>query len=149
MPFKKRISRAVEFQLVKYIAQLFYFTGLTALIPLLPLLLSPYQLIQAKYAFGFALGFIVLGFFLVYWFSASKKVALRVLGMTTLFPGLVAVIFSFTGPRRMAIFLRMLGDASPYLEEWIKTYIPKAWLLAGIYIIVGVALIWLSEQAKN
>ncbi len=143
---KKKLSHAIEFQIVKYIAQLFYFTGLTALIPLIPLLLSPHQLIQAKYAFGFALGFIIFGFLLVYWFSASKKIALRVLGMTTLFPGLLAVFFSFAGPRRMAVFLRMLGDASPYLEEWISTYIPKAWLLAGIYIIWGVFLIWLSEK---
>lgn len=149
MKFQKKVASLVIFELVRTIAQVFYFAGLTALIPLMPLLLSPQQLVGAKYAFGFAFGFILAGFFFVYWFSDSKKVAFRSLGLMTLIPGLFAVIFSFMGPRRMANFLRIFGEASPVLESWIESYVPKAWLLAGIYIILGVFLVWVSEKVRH
>ncbi len=149
MKVQKRIAEFVGLQVVAMIARVFYIAGLTALIPLTPMLLSPEQLIAAKYAFGFALGFIFLGFLFVYWFSESKKSAFSALGYMTLIPGLLAVIFSFMGPRRMANFLRLLGEASPFLEKWVESYVPKAWLLAGVYIIVGVFFIWVSEKVRR
>ncbi len=149
MKVQKNLAEFVGFQVVKVIARIFYFAGLTALIPLVPLLLSPHQLIEAKFAFGFALGMIFMGFLFVFWFSESKKVAFRALGFMTLIPGLLAVIFSFSGPRRMANFLRILGEASPFLEKWVESYVPNAWLLAGIYIIIGVGFIWLSEKVRH
>lgn len=145
MTLKKKVKKAAEFQVVRWIANIFYFSGLTSLIPLLPLVLSPQQLVEAKYAFGLALAFIFAGFLVVYWYS-TRKVALKTLGMSTLIPGLFAVIFSFMGPRRMANVLRYFGEATPFLEKWIETYVPKAWLLSGIYIIIGVTLIWLAEK---
>jgi hypothetical protein len=149
MKVQKRIAEFVGFQVVKVFAQVFYFAGLTALIPLVPLLFSPDQLVGAKYAFGFALGFIFVSFVLVYWFSESKRIAFASLGYMTLVPGLLAVVFSFMGPRRMAEFLRRFGEASPYLENWIESYVPNAWLLAGIYIIVGVGFIWISQKVRK
>lgn len=149
MKVQKRIAEFVGMQVVVTIARVFYIAGLTALIPLMPMLLSPEQLIAAKYAFGFALGFISVSFVFVYWFSESKKVAFSSLGYMTLIPGLLAVIFSFMGPRRMANFLRMFGEVSPYLEKWVESYVPKAWLLAGVYIIVGVFFIWVSEKVRR
>jgi len=149
MSIRKRVERAIKFEIARLIAQFSYFAGLTALIPLIPLLLSPQQLVEAKYAFGFAMGMIFLGFFLVFWFARSAKVAFNVLGLTTLVPGLLAVLFSYMGPRRMVNLLRSFGEASPFLEKWIETYVPKAWLLAGIYIILGVFLVWISEKLKK
>ncbi len=147
--FHKTVKQQVVFHVASSVAKIFYFAGLTALIPLIPLLLSPSQLVEAKYAFGFAIGLIFVGFLLVYWFSHSNKLALRSLGLMTLIPGLLAVLFSYMGPRRQANLLRSFGEASPFLEEWIRTYVPKAWLLAGIYIIIGVILIWLSERVRK
>ena len=149
MTVKKKVVEFVGFQIVTTFAKLFYFAGLTALIPLVPLLFSPHQLVAAKYAFGIALGLILVGFILVYWFSQSKSVAFRALGFMTLTPGLLAVFFSYAGPNRMAAILRAFGEASPYLEKWVETYVPHAWLLAGIYIILGVLLVWLSYQVKK
>jgi hypothetical protein len=146
---KKKVVKVVKFQFIKFIAQIFYFAGLTALIPLLPLVMSPERLVQAKTAFGFALGAIFFGFLLVYWFSHSKKVALNTLGLMTLIPGMLAVFFNFSGPRRMAVFLEYFGNYSPYLERWLESYVPKAWLLAGIYITVGVILVYWSEKVKK
>ena len=149
MKLQKRVSEFVGFQVVAMIARAFYIAGLTVLIPLLPMVLSPQQVIGAKYAFGTALGFIALGFLIVFWFSESKRSALKALGFMTLVPGLLAVVFSFMGPRRMAGFLSSFGEASPYLENWAESYIPNAWLLAGIYIVVGVLFIWISEKVRR
>ena len=65
MKLKKKVEKAAEFHIVAWIANIFYLTGLTALIPLMPLILSPQQAIEAKYAFGLALGFIIFGFAIV------------------------------------------------------------------------------------
>ena len=112
---------------------------------LMPLILSPQQVIEAKYAFGLALGFIIFGFAIVFLISTRKR-AFKALGFATLIPGLLAVIFSFMGPHRMVNLLRRFGEASPYLDNWIQSYVPKAWILSGIYIIVGVTLVWLAEK---
>ncbi len=149
MKLHKKVTRLVVRETSRIVAQFIYFAGLTALIPLMPLVLSPEKLIAARFAFFVAVVLILVSFFIIYWISESKKYALRALGMTTLFPGLLAVLFSYAGPRRMANFLRMLGEASPFLEEYIESYVPKAWLLAGIYIIVGVILVWLSEKVRR
>ena len=149
MKLEKQVKELVVFQAISIIARLFYFFGLTALIPLLPLVLTPNQLVDARYAFGIALGSIILGFALVFYFSKTRKIALRVLGLFTLIPGLLAVIVSFAGPRRMGEFLSMFGKISPLLQKYIDSYVPKAWLIAGIYIILGVALIWFGEKARK
>ncbi len=149
MKLKKKVERAVKFQVAKLLGQSFYFAGLTALIPLVPLLLSPDRLARVKVVFGVALALILAGFLFVYWFSGSKRIAFKALGFTTLVPGLLAVLFSYLGPRRMAKLLRSFGEASPFLESWIETYVPKAWLLAGIYIILGVWFVWISYKVKN
>jgi hypothetical protein len=146
---QKQVKEFVGFQAVLWIARFFYFAGLTALIPLMPLVLSPEKLVQARYAFGLALGSIVLGYVLLFWFSRSRKIALQNMGLFTLIPGLLAVIFAYVGPRRMGEFLNLFGKVSPLLQEWIDAYVPKAWLLAGIYIILGVSLIWIAEKAKK
>ena len=149
MRIATRVERVVKFEAAKLIAQFFYFTGLTLLIPLVPLLLSPHELVNAKYAFGLAVFLIVFGFFVVYLFSHSRRTALRVLGMTTLIPGLLAVFFSYAGARRQALFLSWFGEVTPLLERWLETHMPTTWLLAGVYIILGVILIWLSEKGRR
>lgn len=146
---KKKVKEFVGFQIITWIAKLFYFAGLTALIPLMPLVLSPEKFVQARYAFGLALGSIVVGYVLIFLFSRSRKIALHSMGFFTLIPGLLAVFFAYLGPRRMGEFLSSFGKVSPLLQEWIDAYVPKAWLLAGIYIIVGVIFIWIGEKAKK
>ena len=149
MKVQKRLAEFVGMQVVAMIARAFYIAGLTALIPLIPMVLSPQEAIGARYAFGTALGLIVFGFLIVFWFTESKKSALNALGFMTLFPGLLAVVFSFMGPRRMAGLLSSFGQASPFLEKWAESYVPNAWLLAGVYIIIGVGFIWVSEKVRR
>lgn len=149
MRVKKRVERFVKVQIARYVGGLVYFAGLTALLPLLPLLLRPERVVAAKLAFFIALGLIFSGFLVVYLLTESRKAALRTLGFTTLVPGLIAVLFSYLGPRRTSIFLDRFGMLSPFVDEWVSEYVPTAWFLAGIYIILGVAFIWLSEKSRR
>ncbi len=143
----KKVKTYAKYQVIYAVARVFYVSGLTALIPLIPLILSPADLENGRYAFAIAVTFIFAGFFLLYWFMKKKK-AFQALGFMTLIPGMIAVVFSFMGPRRMTRFLEKFGAASPLLEKWVETYVPKAWLLAGIYIIVGVIFVYISEQVR-
>lgn len=151
MALKKKVKRIVLFELVRFVAQFFYFAGLTSLIPLLPLLLSPWKLLHAYVAFSVACGFVLLSFFLVYLFTESKRVALRSLGLMTLIPGFIAVVFGFLGPRRVSWLYANIEVplVDPLIEQWLNSSVPKAWLLAGIYIVVGVILVWVSEKVKR
>lgn len=149
MRVRKKVTHFVASRIVVYIGEVLYFSGLTALIPLLPLLFAPKELFVARYILGLALALIVASFLVIYFFTKSKKIALRALGLTTLIPGLLAVLFAYVGERRMVIFLSKFGEITPLVEHWINTYVPKAWLLAGIYIIVGVALVYWSEKARH
>jgi len=145
---KKRITEFVGFQVVKFISGFVYMTGLTALIPLLPLVFYPEKLIGAKIALFTAVVMIFLGFLAVYWFSGSKRTALRSLGYMTLLPGFLGVLLLYS-PRHMARLLHMFGVVSVFIEEYVQFYVPKAWLLAGVYMILGVVLIWLSYRGKS
>lgn len=149
MTLQKKVTHFVASRIIVYIGEVLYFAGLTALIPLLPLFLAPKEFLAARYAFVFALVFIFASFLGIYFFTKSKKTALRALGLTTLIPGLLAVVFAYIGERRMVIFLSKFGEITPLVEHWINTYVPKAWLLAGIYIILGVALVYWSEKARH
>jgi drug/metabolite transporter superfamily protein YnfA len=144
MALKRSIIELVGLQVVKIIAGTVYIAGLTALIPLLPLVFSPQELVKAEYALAAAFGFIFAGFLLVYWFSGSHRVALRALGLYTLIPGTLAVLFLFS-PHHIAKLFRLFGDL-PNLEQYLQSYLPNAWFLAGVYIIVGSFLVWLSVK---
>jgi len=149
MKLKRRVEKAVKWQIVRYLADFIYFIGLTSLIPLLPVLLDPQQFVDVRLAFMVALGLIFVSFTMVYWWSGSRKVALRTLGYTTLIPGMIAVFIIFTPPRRLAKLMGYFGGATPFIEKWIGTFVPSAWLLAGLYIILGVTLVWLAEKVHR
>lgn len=144
---RKKVVKFVWLEFVSFIARLIYMAGLTLLIPLLPLVISPFDLFGARNTLFIAFGCIILSFAIVYYFSKSKKIALRQLGFATLAPGILAVVFSFLGPRRMALLYGSLH--SDLLTLFLQEYVPKAWLLAGIYIIVGVGLISLAEKVRH
>jgi|GEM_PF-2635129 len=152
MKFKKKVKRKVWafiiYEIITTLAKLVYFAGLAILIPLIPLVFSPFDLINARRSLMIAFVLIIVSFSIVYIFTKSKKVALRALGFMTLLPGFLAVIFSFLGPMRKAELLGYFSKA-PFVKEWVKEYVPNAWLLAGIYIILGCALWYWSEKVRH
>ena len=140
--------RHVKFQAAVFVAHILYITGLTLLIPLVPVVFSP-GLIEAQYAFGTAVLLVIASFFTIYFATKSKKKAFYNLGFMTLIPGLLAVLFAYIRARRLGIFLGFFQELSPYIQEWINHSVPKSWLLSGIYIIIGVFFIWISEEVHH
>jgi len=149
MRIKRRVEKAVKWRVVSYLATFVYFFGLTSLIPLLPALLNPQELADVRIPVLVAFGLIFVSFTMVYWWSGSRKKACRTLGYATLFPGLIAVFIIYTPPGRLARLMGRFGTATPFIEKYIETWVPSAWLLAGIYIILGVALVWLAEKVRR
>src|SRR3989344_2988801 len=115
---------------------------------MVPVLFSP-GLISIKYAFGIALLLVISSFLTIYFVTKSKKKAFYNLGFMTLVPGLLAVLFAYIGARRLGIFLGFFQELSPYIQEWINHSVPKSWFLSGIYIIIGVFFIWISEEVHH
>lgn len=140
---KKKVVHHVKFQIVYYLAHLLYIAGLTSLIPLVPVVFT--NLSYINYAFAFAIFLIVLSFLVVLLFTKSKKKSFNTLGFMTLIPGLLAVFFAYIGARRMALFIGYFRELSPFIQDWINNYVPNTWMLSGIYIIIGVGLIWISQ----
>ncbi len=137
----------VKFQAISYVAHILYITGLTSLIPIVPLVFQ--NLSFVNYAFWFAIGLVVLSFLVVFLFTKSKKQAFKTLGLMTLIPGLLAVFFAYIGIRRMALLIGYFRELSPFVQSWINNYVPNTWMLSGIYIIVGVGLIWISQLLRR
>ncbi|PIN74694.1 hypothetical protein COV18_05740 [Candidatus Woesearchaeota archaeon CG10_big_fil_rev_8_21_14_0_10_37_12] len=142
----QKVGEQVVFQIIKYVAAAVYFAGLASLTPLIPLLLTPTELLQARQIVITAFGFVIVAFLLTLWASKNMKIAFRALGYMTLFPGLLTVITAYIGERRMLEYLSHFGEITPYIQEWIHQYVPTAWIIAGIYIILGVFFIWLGEK---
>ena len=70
MAFKKKIKRKVWelviYELITTVAKIVYFMGLALLIPLLPLVFSPFDLINARNTLIVASVLIVVSFFIIY-----------------------------------------------------------------------------------
>lgn len=146
---QKRVVKFVEYRAVVFIARLLYIAGLTALIPLLPLVFVPDRLIEAKLALGFSIGLITVSFFTIFWFTHSKKESLRALGLMTLVPGGLALLFAYGGERALVNIIANLGPITPLVEDWLRNYVPKSWLLAGVYIMLGSALMYVGERVRK
>lgn len=145
---RKQARVFIFYRIISSIAQIVYFTGLTLLLPILPFVLSPAEFVRARWTFALAIFWIFLSFLIIYFFTSSKKQALRNLGFMTIIPGFIAVIFSFLGKQRTAELLSQASRIS-LVTSWIEAYVPSAWMLAGVYIILGCVLWYLSEKLKD
>ncbi|MBI4145853.1 hypothetical protein HY489_00790 [Candidatus Woesearchaeota archaeon] len=143
------VVKEVEYQAVLAIARILYVAGLTALIPLIPMVLSPQQLMAAKYGLLAALFLIIASFITVFLFTRSKKASVRAIGFMTIIPGFLAVAFALIGEKNLVGYLVKLGPVTPFVQAWLDNYLPKSWFLAGIYIILGVSLVYLSEKLRR
>ena len=141
-----KVLTYAKFGLVKWIARLFYVAGLTSLIPLIPLLLFPEYLATVKVLLAFSVAFVGMGFILLLWYTQSFKKTIFNLGVMTLIPGLLAVIFAIVGEKKLILFVASFGKLSPLIQIYVQNYVPKGWFLAGTYILLGTLLAYLGEK---
>ncbi|RMD58595.1 hypothetical protein D6825_00315 [Candidatus Woesearchaeota archaeon] len=149
-----KVEFAIQYQAVSFIAQVFYLAGLTLLLPMWPIIFTPELFRQVQTVFLLACALIVASFLVVFWFTGSKKKASFTLGMITLVPGIAAFIFSVFGKIAAVIFsvfgkdwlLSKMTLVSPFIQAWIEKAVPNSWFVSGIYIILGTALVWYSQN---
>ena len=145
MPKKliEKVELAIQYQAVKFIAQVLYLAGLTLLLPMWPLIFTPELFQEVQMIFFLAGGLIIASFLTVLWFTKSKKKAAQTLGFITLIPGLAAVIFAALGTQWL---LAQVPELSPFIQAWILKFVPTSWFVAGMYIILGTGLVWYSQR---
>lgn len=142
----KKVEKRIQYQAVKFIAQVFYLAGLTLLLPMFPILLAPELFKEVRLIFFAAIILIVSSFLIIIWFTHSKKRAFKILGMITLIPGLAAIIFAAFGTDWLLYYAK---EFSPFVQHWISHYVPKSWFIAGTHIILGTILVWFGEQFRR
>ncbi len=149
MSYKERLFDFLVYEVAAFIAHFVYFTGIAGLLPVMPLFLTPTKIFAAEKLIWIPLLLISSSFIVLFIATRSHIRTLRALGWMTLIPGLAGVVFSFVGERRLIIFLAKLGKVEHLIVHWIDGYVPRMWLLAGVYIIIGVVLVWLSYRLEK
>jgi len=145
----KKVQDFVAFQIVQFIARIVYVAALALVIPLIPLVFSPLELVNARKILGIALFLVFVSFLIVFAFTNSKRKSLEALAYMTLIPGVLAIIFTLAGERRLLEFFATFGNASPVIQEYLASYVPTGWVIAGIYIILGGIFLFVSKKVRN
>lgn len=149
MTLKKKGKCFALFFVVLSFARFLYFAGLSSILPLMPLVFSPASFFELRLAFGIAVASMVSGFIVLWLYSRSRRFAWQSLGWMTIVPGVLSVFFLFSGSRRLAELYSWFGPVSPIVQEWFDAFVPKAWLIAGMYLIIGVFLVVVGERESK
>ncbi len=132
-----------------------YFSGVTLLLPILsdaweksirPWVLSPSGFIIA---FGLILvSLLVLGFV-----AGSISGLIKSVGWMMLIPGVIAIMFAVFGQTTVygwaGQHITGFAAAEPVVNWVVEHSVPKAAYLGGMYIIVGVCLVWFGRRIDS
>jgi len=141
--------------IIKAAVHLAYIAGLTILIPLFLLLISPPPDVAAIEFLGVyflvALALIVASVLALLWWKASLAKTLKTLGSMTLIPGILALVFAINGREIVLAWFetRILNFAlvKPYFIQYLEQAVPKIWWLTVLYLLLGMFLILWGVRA--
>lgn len=132
-----------------------YFSGLSMLLPILadaweksvkPWVVSPN-------GFWIAFGLVFLSIMLLGWLAGSINKLLRGLGWTMLIPGVLAILFASFGQANVYNFAEqnIAGFATyePVVDWVVEHAVPKVAYIGGVYVLVGVVLIWIGRKLRS
>ncbi len=135
-------------------AHLGYFSGLTMMLPILgdawqnsikPWLVSPY-------GFLIAAGLILLSVIILSFVAGSVSKLTRSLGWMMLIPGIIAILFAGFGQAEVygwaTNHVTGFATAEPVVDWLVEHSVPKVAYLGGMYILIGVALIWIGNRIE-
>ena len=151
MQVKKRESFIAKW-VVRIIATFVYAFSLSIIIPLALVALFPEYLwppvVYAKSVIFLAVGLVFLSAFVLYMYTKSVGQTLFQLGLVTFFPGFLALIFSFFSRDLVFGFIEKYVLNFVLIEPYIKSYfslvLPRVIILAIVYLVLGVILIYLG-----
>lgn len=144
--------------IVRALAGLFYVAGLTVVIPLALFLISPPpDIVAMAYLtayFTAAVVVVLVSVIIIFWWKKSFGKTLKTLGVMTLIPGIIALLFTMYGKEvvlnwfssRVPNFIHV----EPILMRYVDIAVPKLGWLTFVYIVLGVGLfVWgMRHQEK-
>jgi len=129
--------------------------SLASLIPLVIILFTPGFLLSWAFTSTVALTIaLIFGclLMLIWQFGRFDK-ACKILGLMTMFPGVLALIFTYYSPETLFVSLKQVsmgfGIIEPFFEEWMAIALPKAQLLMITYILFGSIFLWLGYHYQK
>ncbi len=136
-------------------AHIGYFSGVTMLLPILSDAwqkgVKPWVMSPSGFFIAFALTLISL--FMLAFIAGSISRLIRGVGWMMLVPGVLAIIFAMFGPANVYGWAEnhITGFASvePVVEWFVEHSVPKVAYLGGMYIIIGVCLVWFGRRIDS
>jgi uncharacterized membrane protein HdeD (DUF308 family) len=136
-------------------AHLGFFSGISMLLPVMStaweLHVKPW--LYSPYGFYVAIGLIIISLFIIGFLAGSASKLLRSVGWLVLVPGVFAIIFTAFGESNFYNWAgqHVTGFASfePVFTFFIAHSVPKTTMLAGFYILIGIALLWVGGRLRH
>ncbi|MEM2916284.1 MAG: hypothetical protein QXT19_02935 [Candidatus Woesearchaeota archaeon] len=136
-------------------AHIGYFSGVTMLLPILsdawqksikPWVMSPS-------GFFIALGLILISLILLAFVAGSISGLIKSVGWMMLIPGILAVIFAAFGQSTVygwaGQHITGFATAEPLVNWFVEHAVPKVAYLGGVYILIGVCLVWIGRKIDS
>ncbi len=136
-------------------AHLGYFSGVSMLLPILGTAweksIKPW--IASPGGFLIALGLIIASIILLGFVAGSFSSLVKGIGWMMLIPGVLAVIFTMFGQTTVYDWagqhITGFASAEPVVDWFVEHSVPKVAYLGGLYIIVGVCLVWFGRRIDS
>lgn len=125
---------------------------------LIPILSSAWQKsikpwLVSPQGFIAAFAIILVSVILMAYVAGSFSKLISGLGWTMLIPGILALIFAAFGQTNVynwaSDHITGFTTAEPVVNWLIEDMVPKVAYLGGIYILVGMCLIWIGRRMQN
>ena len=135
-------------------AHLGYFSGLTMMLPILsdswqksikPWLIAPN-------GFLIAAVLVVISLVLLAFVAGSISKLIKSMGWMMLIPGIIAIMFAGFGQANVydwaSNHVTGFATAEPVVDFLVEHSVPKVAYLGGMYLLIGVCLIWVGRRLE-
>jgi len=148
------LERFVSEPLLHTGAHVGYFSGVSVLLPILgdawekgirPWIVSPN-------GFVIAFALILISFILLGFVAGSVSKLVRSIGWMMLIPGVLALVFMAFGQADVYAWagnhITGFTTAEPVFNWLVEHSVPKVAYLGGVYILIGICLVWIGNRIE-
>ena len=151
----KKVMDIASGLIVRSIVSIIYELALASLIPLTIVLFTPGFVLDWNFAGSVlaVLGLISVCFIILVWNKGKVHKAWTSLGLMTLLPGALALLFIYISPETLFNIISQHFSSfitiEPILTEYINHSLPKVTILMYAYVLIGCILVWFGLHLKK